>query len=580
MATNFKLINRNVMIDTKRCYETIPELIDAVQHSIKSQRMVAEEDTVIAPNTSGNTKYIVSGKRSFEAARDYIGKKTAVLNFANNHSIGGAPFSAGAQEESLCRCSTLFPCLEAMDSAFYKKHQRQFLSKSINEVGNDDLIYTPDVVVFKKDERTIPIEPKMMPKKDWYKVNIITCAAPELKYIPRPDNYEQIITRRIKRILDVAAAEQNEVLILGAWGCGDYKNPIDIVAKVFVTLLQDYSFETVEFALSSGDGKDSAFDKELKNLQTKKQEDHPTDYSYPELRQNYTFALGLPPDLAEEYSVFYDGTRYGFFRNGDFPCQGGYPRVATPIGPYFGYSDAYFYDMMNPGRLELMGDKYYGGAGYLLLGTGQEWSIYSYCYELSIPPLYDEAEPNPGVRHMVAHAQSAKDACLQLARIIGVYPWRWVDLKDPSHIVSFDIIEYLDDEMTNRPVFSFAPAIPAHIDTLEANQVFVFGSNLQGLHSGGAAEQAYKDFGAVWGQGVGLQGQSYAIPTMHLPVETIKSYVDDFLKFAADHPELEFLVTRIGCGIAKINEADIAPLFAEAIHLPNVRLPQSFIDLL
>lgn len=575
---NYHAINRRVMIDTKYHYETNPILFDAVKHSIQNQKMVSENDIVNVPDTNGDTTYIVSGKRSFEAAANYNGKKTAVLSFANNHSIGGAPFSAGAQEESLCRCSTLFPCLEAMETPFYKKHQDQFSSGEINYLGNDDLIYTPDVVVFKKDERTDPIEPQIMPQEDWYKVNVITCAAPILKHGPRTDDYEQIITRRIKRILDVAAAEQNEVLILGAWGCGDYQNPIDVVAKVFVSLLQNYNFETVEFALSSGDGKGSAFDKEIQRIQAEKKRSDKT-YSYPELREKFSFALGLPPEPSENYSVFYDGNRFGFFINGGVARMGGYPTVASPIGPYFGYSEAYFYDIVNPSQLDQMGEYYYGRAGYLLLGAEQDWSVYSYCNEFTIPPLHDEKEPYPGVRQMVAHACSAREACLQLAKIIGVYPRRWINLKEPTQITYFDIFEYLDDDL-NLPQFSFAPASPNRIDSLKANQIFVFGSNLQGRHGAGAAAQAFRDFGAIWGQGVGLQGKSYAIPTMQGPVDTIKPHVDDFLKFAGDHPEMEFLVTRIGCGIATFKDADIAPLFANAILYPNVRLPQSFIDIL
>ena len=91
---------------------------------------------------------------------------------------------------------------------------------------------------------------------------------------------------------------------------------------------------------------------------------------------------------------------------------------------------------------------------------------------------------------------------------------------------------------------------PDRISELKENEVFVFGSNLAGAHGGGAARLAYNRFGAIWGQGVGLQGQSYAIPTMQGGVETIKPYVDEFIAFAKAHPEKKFLVTKIGCGIA------------------------------
>jgi hypothetical protein len=121
---------------------------------------------------------------------------------------------------------------------------------------------------------------------------------------------------------------------------------------------------------------------------------------------------------------------------------------------------------------------------------------------------------------------------------------------------------------------------PGRITYLKENEIFVFGSNLGGMHGGGAARIAYDKFGAVWGEGVGHFGQTYAIPTMQGGVETIKPYVDDFVKFAAEHPELTFLVTRIGCGIAGFRDEEIAPLFKECIGMPNVLLPRSFHEVL
>ena len=119
-----------------------------------------------------------------------------------------------------------------------------------------------------------------------------------------------------------------------------------------------------------------------------------------------------------------------------------------------------------------------------------------------------------------------------------------------------------------------------HIVTLQSNEIFVFGSNLAGQHEGGAAWLAYQKFGAVWGQGVGLQGQSYGIPTMQGGVETIRPYVDEFISFARSHPELCFYVTRIGCGIAGFTPRDIAPLFRPAVDVSNICLPQRFWDVL
>ena len=121
-----------------------------------------------------------------------------------------------------------------------------------------------------------------------------------------------------------------------------------------------------------------------------------------------------------------------------------------------------------------------------------------------------------------------------------------------------------------------ARVTPERITHLEKNEVFVFGSNLAGAHGGGAALIAYRKFGAIWGQGVGLQGQSYGIPTMQGGVETIKPYVDEFIEFAKSRPDLTFLVTRIGCGIAGFTDDDIAPLFSQARDMNNVVLPDGW----
>ena len=128
--------------------------------------------------------------------------------------------------------------------------------------------------------------------------------------------------------------------------------------------------------------------------------------------------------------------------------------------------------------------------------------------------------------------------------------------------------------------FAARPYTPDHITALAPNEVFVFGSNLEGLHGGGAAAAAMRFFGAVWGQGVGLQGQSYAIPTMHGGVDEIRPYVDEFIEFARKHPELTFLVTRIGCGIAGFTDQQIAPLFVYALEMSNVILPKTFVEIL
>ena len=122
---------------------------------------------------------------------------------------------------------------------------------------------------------------------------------------------------------------------------------------------------------------------------------------------------------------------------------------------------------------------------------------------------------------------------------------------------------------------------PEIIFTIENNDVFVFGSNLAGRHGGGAARTALR-WGAVMGQGVGLQGQTYAIPTMFYTTEEIRPYVTEFIAFAKSHPEYRFLVTKIGCGIAGFTVTEMAELFKPVIngHICNIYLPDEFVQAL
>lgn len=115
--------------------------------------------------------------------------------------------------------------------------------------------------------------------------------------------------------------------------------------------------------------------------------------------------------------------------------------------------------------------------------------------------------------------------------------------------------------------------------------IFVFGSNLAGRHGKGAALDARNKHGAVYGQGVGMQGNSYAIPTKDenlrtLPLSVISGYVNQFLQFAMMNPHQEFQVTPIGCGLAGYKPSQIAPMFHRALQMNNVHLPPSFMKVL
>src|SRR5574344_355015 len=243
---NYREQNYKTMNDTEELYQKIDFLKSCIKNSIENEFIVYQLDKI---ETSGDKnpdmRVIVSTKRTFEAAEKYKGKKICCLDFANNHNIGGAPWSAGAQEESMCRISTLYPCLKSKETEFYKNHQEEFRDGIIDEMGNDDLIYIPNVTVFKTDEW----QPQLRNEAEWFKTDVIVSAAPQLGHGFDKVRYTTIMTNRIKRILDVVARENVEVLILGAFGCGAFQNPPEIVAGIFNSLIRNYNFDIVEFAV-------------------------------------------------------------------------------------------------------------------------------------------------------------------------------------------------------------------------------------------------------------------------------------------------------------------------------------------
>lgn len=256
--------NAQIFSDTEKQYKTEPTLMAMVNASIQAQCFIAESAKVAIPVAQAQKKaqVVVSGKRSLEAAEPYAkqGKKVCVLNFASASNPGGGVVNgSSAQEECICRCTTLYPCLNtsAMWDAFYMPHR-----KANDPLYNNDCIYTPDVGVFKSDINF----PELLPKAEWWNVNILTCAAPNLR--ERPSNamnpnagttavkisateLEKLLTSRVRRIFEVAVANGNKVLILGAFGCGAFRNPPELVAKVFRNVMQDYLgyFETIEYAV-------------------------------------------------------------------------------------------------------------------------------------------------------------------------------------------------------------------------------------------------------------------------------------------------------------------------------------------
>lgn len=255
----------NVFIfqDTERMCKENARLKDAIRKSISNQKLILENDTI--PEID-KKKYkelaqvIVTKKRSYEAASAYKNQKVCVHNFASaSNPGGGVTRGANAQEECLCRCSDLYFCLNTQEmwNGFYKPHR---VAK--NPIHNDDIIYTPDVVVFKTDTAC----PKLMEESDWYNVSVITCAAPNLREHPSnmfnsgdgdsavkisDEELKIIHEKRLRRILDVAAMEGNEVVILGAFGCGAFSNNPTVVAQTAKNVIEEYkyTFKVIEFAV-------------------------------------------------------------------------------------------------------------------------------------------------------------------------------------------------------------------------------------------------------------------------------------------------------------------------------------------
>ena len=246
----------------KLCKENL-RLSEAISKSVKAQIMVSEKDVLADVEKKiykDPAEIVISQKRSLEAASEYLLNKVCVHNFASaSNPGGGVTRGSNAQEECLCRCSSLYFCLNTkrMWEQFYTPHRAMH-----NPIHNDDIIYTPSVVVFKTDT----VEPKLLQEKDWYKVNMITCAAPNLRN--RPSNAYNtgdgevsvkvtdkelfdIHEKRLRRILDVAIMNGNEVVVLGAFGCGAFANNPKVVAEAAKKVIRDYrqSFVTIEFAI-------------------------------------------------------------------------------------------------------------------------------------------------------------------------------------------------------------------------------------------------------------------------------------------------------------------------------------------
>ena len=262
--------NVNVFLDTEKQCKKISKLKDSLKNSVKNQKLITEDMELQVPELNkyaSRAKIVVSHKRTFEAASAYTGKKVAVLNFASASNPGGGVVrGAGAQEECLCRCSTLYFALNVKEmwDGFYNPHRMAH-----DSIHNDDIIFTPEITVFKTDTGN----PRLMSEKDWYNVDVITCAAPNLRSNPtnkyNPGDGDKVTVsdeelgtiheKRLRRILDVAVSEGCEVIVLGAFGCGAFKNNPKVVAEAARKVLPDYlyAFDTIEYAIYSRQGSEN-----------------------------------------------------------------------------------------------------------------------------------------------------------------------------------------------------------------------------------------------------------------------------------------------------------------------------------
>ncbi len=261
---------KEIFQDTMQLCQTNDTLKNAVAASDQKQYLMRDEINDTADQTKryeNPAKIIVSKKRSLEAAGNeaYRGRKICVHNFASaTNPGGGVARGASAQEECICRCSTLYPNLnsEAMRRDFYQQHKTLIKQRKMNATYNDDCIFTPGVVVFKTDDDQY----RLMNEAEWYSVDVITCAAPNLRENPsnamNPGSgtkvselsvaqLKELHKKRLRRILSIAKKEKEEILILGAFGCGAFHNPAWLVSEAFHEIIQEflYDFCVIEFAV-------------------------------------------------------------------------------------------------------------------------------------------------------------------------------------------------------------------------------------------------------------------------------------------------------------------------------------------
>ena len=243
---------KKVFSETEKLCQDNVMLKTCIQASTVRQYVLTEDTTIT--KTGKEKEYenpailCATLDTALHAAQKYKKRKVCILNFA--HAIipgGGVTIGLEGQEESLCRSSTLYCGLEheKVYKEFYKRHEEANLEWR----SNDDCIYTPDVIVFKREDDT-----DYLPPEDWFTIDVISCSAPYIANLEFNEDYlRSIIYKRIQRVIELARSEGEDVLILGAFGCGRCSNPPKLVAEEMIKAVKEfmYSFEAIDFAVRS-----------------------------------------------------------------------------------------------------------------------------------------------------------------------------------------------------------------------------------------------------------------------------------------------------------------------------------------
>lgn len=261
--------------DTVRTFTKYSDLVKSTQAMVDSTQVYFEQYSIInKPLKRHRTIINVVQDTTFNHAKQYTGgsERVAVLNFANAyHPGGGVETGATAQEESLCRCSNLYAALTCkyVLTNYYNRNNR-----NRTPYGTDSVVYSKNVTVFKSDD------PVPKPLQTPFQLDVITCAAPYFNKTYGAYNYnryEAVFYSRIKNILEVAVGNGVDVLILGAFGCGAFSNPPELVAKVFYRLLVGegycHAFKTVTFAIKQDDTNNYSTFKDILDIQPAEQTD-------------------------------------------------------------------------------------------------------------------------------------------------------------------------------------------------------------------------------------------------------------------------------------------------------------------